>query len=632
MDDLKSLYRHNYLSYASYVILDRAIPNIVDGLKPVQRRILWTLFEMDDGKLHKVANAVGQTMALHPHGDAPIVDALVNLANKNYLLLKQGNFGSTLTSDPAAAARYIETKLSPLAKETLFAPALTKFILSYDGRKKEPVVLPVKIPLLLLHGAEGIAVGMSTKILPHNFNELLEAQISLLQNRPTDVFPDFNSGGLMDCSEYNDGKGPIRLRAKIEVTNSKTLIIREICYGTTTESTIRSIDAAAKKNKFKIEELYDYTTEKVEIEIKLPRGADTKSVLNALYAFTECEVTLHPKMILIKDNMPCEMSVSNILQEHLTLLQGYIKQECLLEKIRYEELIFNKTLERIFIEQKIYKKLESISTYEGMHEMLIKNFKPFASQLHREILKEDHEKLLLIPIRRISRFDIAENQMEIQRLQEKICAVEKKLSSLKRATIHYLKSLLKTYGTAYPRKTEICTLSDIDLKKAKLQPIRVSYDSASGYLGTKVSGDYTLSCQNQDKLLLLFKNGFYQVVPPKDKEFIHVLSSQLSYLGIADKKTPIVIIYYNKASGYTLGKKFVIEKFLQNKSYRFLGEEEDLLYLTTNLKQSIKLSEIKNGRKKGKNKIVSLDDFPLKKVSSKGIKIVKKEINKIELS
>ncbi len=312
MDDLKVQMKDHFLKYASYVILDRAIPNVVDGLKPVQRRILEILWRQHDDKLHKVANIVGQTMQLHPHGDAPIYEALVNLANKGFALDRQGNFGNIYTGDPSAAARYIETRLSPLARETLFNPDITEKIPSYDGRNMEPVTLPAKIPLLLMQGAEGIAVGMATHIPPHNFTELLEAEIACLEGRNFKIFPDFPTGGIMDKSGYDRGKGKIKLRAKIEIKDPKTLVIREICYGTTTETLIRSIDEAAKKGKIKIEEINDYTARDVEIEIKLPRGQYAEDLLDALYGFTECEISVNSQIIVIKDGLPWETDVHEI--------------------------------------------------------------------------------------------------------------------------------------------------------------------------------------------------------------------------------------------------------------------------------------------------------------------------------
>src|SRR3990167_9038894 len=406
MDDLKDQMKDHFIQYASYVILDRALPNVVDGLKPVQRRILEILWRQSDDKLHKVANIVGQTMQLHPHGDAPIYEALISLANKGFCLDRQGNFGNIFTGDPAAAARYIETRLSPLAKETLFNPDITEKIPSYDGRNFEPVTLPAKIPLLLMQGADGIAVGMATHILPHNFTELLEAQIAYLQGKNFKIFPDFPTGGIMDKSDYNKGKGKVKLRAKIEIKDPKTLIIREICYGTTTESLIRSIDEAAKKGKIKIEAINDYTAKDVEIEIKLPRGQYAEEILDDLYGFTECEVSLSSQIIVIKEGMPWETNVHDILAYNAEKLVEFLKRELVIERDRLLEKIFYKTLERIFIENRLYKKIETVKTLDGIHETLSQSLKPYRKKLVREPTQEDRDKLLQIPIRRISQFDI----------------------------------------------------------------------------------------------------------------------------------------------------------------------------------------------------------------------------------
>src|SRR5580700_11150995 len=377
MDDLKTQMKAHFTKYASYVILDRAIPHVIDGLKPVQRRILETLRRQNDDKLHKVANIVGQSMQFHPHGDAPIYEALVNLANKGYLLDKQGNFGNPCTGYPSAAARYIETRLTSLARETLFNPDITEIVASYDGRNHEPVTLPAKIPLLLMQGAEGIAVGMSTRILPHHFTELLEAQIAYLEGRPFKIYPDFPTGGVMDKSQYDKGQGKVKLRAKIEIKDPKTVVIREICYGTTTESLIRSIDEAAKKGKIKIEAINDYTAQEIEIEIKLPRGQYAEEVLDALYAFTECETTLGSQVVVIKDGLPWETDVHEILSYNAEKLMEFLRRELEIERNRLLERLFYKTLEQIFIGERIYKKIETVKTLEEIDQVLETAFKPY---------------------------------------------------------------------------------------------------------------------------------------------------------------------------------------------------------------------------------------------------------------
>lgn len=443
MEDLKDLMEFNYLNYASYVILERAIPHVIDGLKPVQRRILHTLYLIDDGKLHKVANVTGQTMSFHPHGDAPIYEALVNMAAKDYLLDKQGNFGNLFTGDPASAARYIETRLSALSREALFNPDLTETIPSYDGRNQEPTCLPAKVPVVLMMGAEGIAVGMSTRILPHNFVELLEAEIALLEGKKIEVLPDFPTGGIMDASEYDKGRGKVKLRVKLAVRDDKTIVIEEICHGTSTESLIRSIDEAAKRGKIKIDSIHDYTAEKVEIEIKLPRGQHADQLIDALYAFTECEVNLNSIVLVIKDNLPWETDVESILKLHVEKLQEYLQKELEIERGRLIDKIFAKTLEQIFIENRLYKKIEEVTSYEEIHETIRKSLMSYHKQLARTPEHEDREQLLSIPIRRISRFDIDKNQKEIRDLEERVAEIDKELKNMKRFTINYIKGLLK---------------------------------------------------------------------------------------------------------------------------------------------------------------------------------------------
>jgi len=488
MDDIKQLMQLNYLKYASYVILDRAIPNVVDGLKPVQRRILFTLWKMHDGKLHKVANVAGQTMAYHPHGDAPITEALVNMSNKGYLLDQQGNFGNIFTGDPAAASRYIETRLSDLAEHTLFNPELTPMIPSYDGRHQEPIYLPAKIPLVLMQGADGIAVGMATHILPHNFIELLEAEIAILEGAEYTIYPDFPTGGIMDASDYQKGKGKVKLRAKIEIRDPKTLVITEICYGTTTESLIRSIDEAAKRGKIKIDSINDYTAEKIEIEIKLPRGQYAQDLIDALYAFTECEVTLNSSIVVIKDNLPWEPSVNEILELHTHLLQGYLQTELEIERDKLTEKIFEKTLEQIFIENRLYKKIENVSTYDKIHTVIESGLEPFHSLLSRIPTYEDRERLLNIPIRRISRFDLDKNQEEIAAIQVKLAKVEKDLKNIKKFTIHYIRGLINTYGKEFPRKTQLQSIEQVDMRAIATRTVKVGFDPVSGFVGTKVAG------------------------------------------------------------------------------------------------------------------------------------------------
>jgi topoisomerase-4 subunit A len=629
MEDVKSLMKKNYLKYASYVILDRAIPNVYDGLKPVQRRILHTLWNMDDGKLHKLANVSGQTMAYHPHGDAPINEAAINIANKGYLLDRQGNFGNIFTGDPAAAARYIETRLSALAKETMFNPDLTKTIPSYDGRHQEPVCLPAKIPLLLLQGTDGIAVGMSTHILPHNFVELIDAEIKLLEGEEISIIPDFPTGGIMDASDYQKGKGKIKLRAKIETKDPKTIVITEICYGTTTESLIRSVDEAAKRGKIKIESINDYTSEDVEIEIKLPRGVYAEDLIDALYAYTECEISISCQMIVIKDDMPCEMDVHQILQLYVDKLQEYLKEELEIERGRLLEKIFEKTLEQIFIENRLYKKIENINTYEKVHETIATSLEPYHKMLSRIPTHDDREMLLSIPIRRISRFDIEKNQMEIAEKEKELAGIEKHLKSIKKYAIAYLKGLLQKYGKEYVRKTQVQELHQVNLRAIETRTVKVGFDSASGFVGTKVTGNHSLECTNFDKLLIFYDDGTYVVINVPEKQYVTKEKCKIVYVGVADKKTPLTVVYKDPKTHICCGKRFIVSKYMVDKPYRYFDEGQSLILITTQPDVTVELQYIPKVNQKISKTTVELASLRIKGVSSNGNRLSSKGIKKV---
>ena len=631
MEDLKQLMRYNYLKYASYVILDRAIPNVIDGLKPVQRRILYTLWKMHDGKLHKVANVAGQTMAYHPHGDAAIIDALVNVANKGFLLDKQGNFGNLYTGDPAAAARYIETRLSPLAKETLFNPDLTETILSYDSRNNEPICLPAKIPVLLMQGAEGIAVGMSTNIMPHNFVELLQAEIAHLEGKEFTLLPDFATGGIMDASQYEKGKGKIKLRAKIEVRDPKTLVITEVCYGTTTESLIRSIDEAAKRGKIKIDSIYDYTAERVEIEIKLPRGQYAKDLINALYVYTDCEVTLNSMVVVIHDNLPWETDVHEILKLHTGKLKEYLKRELEIERDRLLEKIFEKTLEQIFIENRLYKKIENVDTYEKIHDTIEKSLEPFHKKLSRVPTYEDRERLLKIPIRRISKFDIEKNQEEIANAKKQLANIEKDLKNIKKITIKYLRSLIEKYGKEYPRRTKTRTIEELDFKAIDMRQIKVGYNFKTGFVGTKVTGAESFECTNYDKILLLYDDGSYTVLNIPDKKYVNHQGRKLVYAGMADKKSVFNVVYKEPKTQICFAKRFIVKKFILDKPYRYMEEGMKLQHFSTGKTPVIELQFIPKLRQKISKLRFDFDQVLVKGVFSKGIRMTQRGVKKVKV-
>jgi topoisomerase-4 subunit A len=625
MDDLKHQMKDHFIKYASYVILDRAIPNVVDGLKPVQRRILETLWRQGDEKLHKVANIVGQTMQLHPHGDAAIYEALTTLANKGYLLDRQGNFGNIYTGDPSAAARYIETRLSPLARETLFNPDITEKIPSYDGRNLEPVTLPAKIPLLLMQGADGIAVGMATHILPHNFIELLEAEIACLEGRNFNFFPDFPTGGIMDKSDYDKGRGKVKLRAKIEIKDPKTLIIREICYGTTTESLIRSIDEAAKKGKIKIEAINDYTAQEVEIEVKLPRGQYAEEILDAFYGFTECEVSLHSQIIVIKEGLPWETNVAEILAYNAGKLVDFLKWELEIECNRLQEKIFYKTLERIFIENRLYKKIETVKTLEGIHKTLEESLKPYRKKLLREPTLEDQERLLQIPIRRISQFDIDKNQEEISLLQQTQSEVEKSLKNVKKYAIQYLKKLIEKFGKDHPRKTRIKAIEEIDRRAIETKDIKVGFDPQSGFIGTKVSGSVQIPCTNFDKLLVFSKDGTYKAINIPEKQYFE----KVVHVGVADKKTIMSVVYKDKGTNQIWAKRFIVDKFILDKAYPYLSENSELQSFSIDPDAAVELHFSPSARHKMKKKLFSLKDVPLKGVQTRGIRLATQKVKKV---
>ena len=462
---LRSLMDGNFLAYASYVICDRAIPHMEDGLKPVQRRILHALHDRDDGRFIKVANIVGHTMQYHPHGDASIADALVNLTNKRFLIEGQGNFGNIYTGDSAAASRYIECRLTDLARKEVFNKDLTTFIPSYDGRNMEPVTLPCKLPLLLMLGAEGIAVGLSTRIFPHNFSELIEAQIAILQKKPFKVLPDFQLGGLMDVTEYNDGMGRLRLRAVIEESTNNRLVIRELPHGQTTESLTASIEDAVRKKKVPIRTINDFTAEKVEIELILTPGTKPAKAIQALYGFTSCETTASGRMVVIHNKRPRDITVSEALKINTQQLVELLKREL---EFRHEKLLdefHNKTLVQIFVENRIYKRIEECKTYPEVIKAVFDGLAPFRDRLKRDVTKEDVEMLLGIRIRRISRFDIEKNQKDIDGILKELAEIDKHLKRLVPYAVKYLKALLKKYGSDYPRRTKIEEFKAVKLRE-----------------------------------------------------------------------------------------------------------------------------------------------------------------------
>ena len=564
-----------FLEYASYVIRDRAIPNLADGLKPVQRRILWALHEKDDGRFIKVANVVGHTMQYHPHGDASIGDALVVLANKRYLIEGQGNFGNIFTGDPAAAPRYIECRLTELARTEVFNDSITEFIPSYDGRNKEPVTLPCKLPLTLMLGTEGIAVGLSARILPHNFPELLEAQIAILKKQPFKCLPDFSSGGLMDARDYQDGKGSVKVRAKIKAKDESTVVIKEIPPTTTTESLIASIEDAVQKGKLKVKSINDFTSENVEIEIKCPAGVDPEKLIDALYAFTDCEISIASRIVVIKDNRPVELTVSEILRENTEQLVAILKRELELREKQLLDELHYRTLERIFIEERIYKAIEKCKTNEAVIAAVYDGFKPFKKELVREIVDQDVERLLQVRIRRISLFDINKHREEMEKMKADLDATRKNLKGLTKYVISHLEALLEKYGPQYPRlTTKSARHEEVDVKAVAFKSFKVSYDRESGYVGYKVSGEeFKVECTKFDKILLVFKDGAYKVTELPEKLFV---GPELFFCGLPDREKVFTCAYTDRNASYL--KRFTFGGTILNKAYSCIPDKSRILF------------------------------------------------------
>lgn len=572
LDDgpLHRLMDENFLQYASYVIRDRAIPEIEDGLKPVQRRILYSLNQNDDGRFIKVANIVGYTMQFHPHGDASIADALVTLVNRGYLIEGQGNFGNIHTGDPAAASRYIECRLTDLAATQLFNDDLTEFIPSYDGRKKEPVVLPAKLPLLLMLGAEGIAVGLSTRILPHNFGELLKAQMDILQKKKFTLIPDFPQGGLIDAREYDEGRGRVRCRAIIEQKDEATLVIRELPYGVTTEAVISSIEDAAKKGKIKTKAIRDYTAGKVEIEVALGADADIQQAIQALYVFTQCEVSLSLRPIVIKDQRPVEMSVHDILRHNTKRLVELLRKELELERKKIDEALQAASLVRLFIVNRIYKRIEECKTAPEVRQAILEGLAPFRNQLRRDITAADLDMLLAIPIRRISLYDINKSRREEDDLLADFDAVEKNLTDVTGFTIKYLRSLLRDYADEWPRKTKVEAFDTIEVRELTAEAQTIYHDKEKYYLGTDIGGGEPIfQCSPYDKLVLVWNDCRYRVIPPPDKLFV---DKNLVYAAIYDRDRVMTLVY--QANGISHLKRFTFGGIIQNKDY-FCAPESD---------------------------------------------------------
>ncbi|HUD46205.1 MAG TPA: DNA topoisomerase IV subunit A [Candidatus Baltobacteraceae bacterium] len=564
----------SFLEYASYVIRDRALPNLSDGLKPVHRRILWTLHEKDDGRFIKVATVAGAAMQYHPHGDASINDALVVLANKRYLIEGQGNYGNIFTGDVAAAGRYIECRLTELARSEIFNNEITDFVPSYDGRAREPVTLPSKLPLLLMLGTEGIAVGMSARILPHNFGELIEAQIAILKKQPFKVLPDFQTGGLMDAREYRDGAGQIKVRAKIKIKDDSTVLITEIAPTTTTDSLTASIEDASRKGKIKVKSINDFTSEEAEIEVRAPAGISAAQMVDALYAFTDCEVTVASRIVVIRDNRPVELTVSEVLRHNTAQLVATLKRELELKEKQLEQELHFKTLVRLFVENRIYKRIEQARTNEAVIEEIHEGLKPFRRQIRRDPTAEDVEMLLAIRIRRISLFDISKHREEMDKVKADLDQTREHLKNVTRYAIAHLEALLEKYGPLYPRRTKSSRYDEVDAREVAFKSFKVAYDRESGYIGYKVSGEeYKCDCTKFDKLLLVFKDGHYKAVELQEKMFV---GPDLVYASVPEREKVITLAYTNRDATYL--KRFTFGGTILNKEYFCIPPKSKILF------------------------------------------------------
>ena len=561
---LSGMYQGWFLDYASYVILERAVPHFVDGLKPVQRRILHSMKRLDDGRFNKVANIVGHTMQFHPHGDASIGDALVQMGQKDLLIECQGNWGNILTGHRAAAPRYIEARLSKFALETLFNPKTTEWKASYDGRNKEPVTLPVKFPLLLAQGAEGIAVGLSCKILPHNFNELCDAAVSYLRKEEFHLYPDFQTGGAIDVSRYNDGErgGMVRIRAKItKEADNKTLVINEIPFGENVMTLCESIVKAGEKGKIKIRKVENLTADKVEIRISLAPGVSSDKTIDALYAFTNCEVSISPNCCVIDENKPHFLTVSDVLRKSVDNTKELLRRELEIERGEIMEQLHFASLEKIFIEERIYKdkEFEEAPTMDAACEHIDDRLTPYYPQMIREVTKEDILKLMEIKMARILKFNKEKAEEAIAKMKSDIARIDKDLSNMVAVTIRWFNMLKDKYGAQYERRTEIKNFDTIVATKVVEANQKLYINRADGFIGMELKKDeYVCNCSDLDDIILFYKDGKYKVVKVADKLFVGQGVLYLDVFKKNDKRTIYNVVYRDGRNGAYFLKRFAI--------------------------------------------------------------------------
>tara|TARA_B100001769_G_scaffold76314_1_gene57512 strand:- start:177 stop:2774 length:2598 start_codon:yes stop_codon:yes gene_type:complete len=633
---ITGMYKDWFLDYASYVILERAVPAINDGFKPVQRRILHSMKDLDDGRYNKVANIVGHTMQYHPHGDASIADAMVQIGQKELLIDTQGNWGNILTGDRAAASRYIEARLSKFALEVIYSPKVTNWQLSYDGRKKEPVNLPVKFPMLLAQGAEGIAVGLSTKILPHNFNELIKASISYLKGRSFKIYPDFQTGGSIDVENYNDGLrgGKIRVRASISQIDKSTLVINQIPFSTNTSSLIDNILKANDKGKIKIKKIEDNTAENVEILIYLPPGISPDKTIDALYAFTDCESSISPLCCVIIDNKPSFIGVSEILKISTDNTVEILKKELEVQLNELENQWHSASLERIFIENRIYRNIEDVETWDGILDTINKGLQPHTALLKRPVSEEDIIKLTEIRIKRISKFDIDKAKQRIETLEGDISEVKNNLNHLIDFTIRYFNHLLKTYGVGKERKTQLTTFDDVDAKKVVVRNQKLYVNKEEGFVGTGLRREeYVCDCSDIDDIIVFTSSGLMQVVKVDSKVFIEKNIIHVSVFKRKDSRTIYNMIYRDGKSGTYFIKRFPVTGVTRDKLYNLTQGKpnSEIIYFSANPNGEAEIVTI-NLRNTGSIKKLKWDldfaDLQIKGRKSKGNIVTKYTIRK----
>ena len=640
---LSGMYKNWFLDYASYVILERAVPHIEDGLKPVQRRILHTMKRMDDGRYNKVANVVGETMKFHPHGDASIGDALVQLGQKDLLIDPQGNWGNILTGDRAAAPRYIEARLSKFALDAVFNPKTTEWQLSYDGRNKEPVTLPVKFPLLLAQGAEGIAVGLSSKILPHNFNEICEAAISYLRGEPFTLYPDFPTGGSIDVSKYNDGQrgGVLKVRAKIEKLDPKTLVIREIPFSKTTSTLIDSITKAIEKGKIKARKIDDNTAAEVEIQVHLAPGISSDKTIDALYAFTDCEINISPNCCVIEDNKPCFLSVSEVLRHAVDRTLALLRMELQIRRDELMEQLFFSSLERIFIEERIYKdkEFEQAPNQDAVVAHIDRRLTPYKPKLVREVTREDILRLLEIKMQRILKYNKDKADELLAKIQAEIKSIDRDLAHMTEVTINWFEYIQQKYGQEHPRRTEIRNFDTIEATKVVEANEKLHINRAEGFIGMGLKKDeFVCNCSDIDDIILFYKDGKYKVIRVADKIFVgkNVMWAQVFKKN--DNRTTYNVVYRDGRHGTCYIKRFNVVGCTRDKEYDLTQGTpgSKVMYFTANPNgeaETIKVTLDPDTTKKRQNIFLEKDfsEVAIKGRMAKGNILTKNSVHRISL-